>query len=400
MRGSRSALHPAHRTGAAAWTLLATLTLLLILLVAGCASASGNRGPLPAAAPSAQPTTATNATSGADGMLHVQGARIVDGGGREIVLRGAMIPTSLAYFNRYAKGQDPTQILNAATFTAMANWQMNAVRINISYWIYQVNPTLYLSQLDRAVAAAHRAGLYVILDYHDDKQSGDQSADGVMHATTVTFWRIIASHYQSDPMMLFDPMNEPKYSDWQTWLKGDGAGVIGYQQIIAAIRGVGAKQIIVLEPGHGCACGYSTWQGVDHYLPSDPNIIFSQHDYAEVVSGNPRTWDAAWEPVLGRYPIYYGEWAVLPHANYPIFCQGLTSDNADTVTNTFLDYLQARHANWTAWDFNPSNLVQSFTGYEPTTFQAGAPWSCEDSSAAQAGMGLDIKQFLATHPAP
>lgn len=393
-------LRQTHRAWAPACTRLLPLLLLVMLMavVAGCASASGRPSSLATAGATAAGAQPTAASGGAGAMLHVQGARIVDAAGREVVLRGAMIPTSLAYINRYAKGQDPTQILNAATFTAMASWHMNAVRINISYWIYQVNPTLYLSQLDRAVAAAHAAGLYVILDYHDDKQSGDQSADGVMHATTVTFWQIIASHYKSDSMMLFDPMNEPKYSDWQTWLNGDGAGIVGYQQIIAAIRGVGANQIIVLEPGHGCNCGSSIWQGVDRYLPGDPNVIFSQHDYAEVVSGNPQAWDAAWGPILGRYPIYYGEWAVLPHANYPIFCRGLTSDNADTVTNTFLAYLQARHANWTAWDFNPSNLVQSFTGYEPTTFQSGAPWSCEDSSAAQAGMGLDIKQFLAAHP--
>ena len=396
MRATGSDLRMARRVTVALGALL-----VAVILVTGCGSATAGRVSLP---PTPRPTLGASSagalTPTSSGMPQVRGAEIVDSSGNTLLLRGAMIPTSLAYINRWAKGQDPTQTLDAATFTAMAGWHMNVVRINISYWIYLLNPTLYMSQLDRAVAAAHAAGLYVILDYHDDKQSGDQNADGVMHATTLTFWRIIASHYKADPMMLFDPMNEPKYADWQTWLNGNGAGVVGYQQIIAAIRGVGAKQIIVLEPGHGCACGYSTWQGVDHYLPSDPNIIFSQHDYAEVVSGNPRTWDAAWEPVLGRYPIYYGEWAVLPHANYPIFCQGLTSDNADTVTNTFLDYLQARHANWTAWDFNPSNLVQSFTGYEPTTFQAGAPWSCEDSSAAQAGMGLDIKQFLATHPAP
>ena len=394
MRATGSDLRMARRV-----TLALGALLVAVILVTGCGSATAGRVSLP---PTPRPTLGASSagalTPTSSGMPQVRGAEIVDSSGNTLLLRGAMIPTSLAYINRWAKGQDPTQTLDAATFTAMAGWHMNVVRINISYWIYLLNPTLYMSQLDRAVAAAHAAGLYVILDYHDDKQSGDQNADGVMHATTLTFWRIIASHYKADPMMLFDPMNEPKYADWQTWLNGNGAGVVGYQQIIAAIRATGARQIIVLEPGHGCNCGSSAWQGVEQYLPSDPNIIFSQHDYAEVVAGNPRTWDAAWGPILGRYPIYYGEWAVLPHANYPVFCKGLTSDNADTVTNTFLNYLQARHANWTAWDFNPSNLVQSFSGYAPTTFQSGAPWSCEDPSAAQAGMGLTIKQFLAAHP--
>lgn len=374
-------------------------TLLLALLVAGCASSSGIRTAHPSGTPTSIASPSGPLVPTSDGMPQVRGVYIVDGTGHDVLLHGAMIPTSFAYINRWRNGQDPTQILDSATFAAMASWHMNAVRINISYWIYLLNPSLYMSRLDQAVAAAHAAGLYVILDYHDDSQSGNPAPDGVMHAETVTFWKIIASHYKTDTMMLFDPINEPKYTDWQTWRNGNESGVVGYQQVIAAIRAAGAPQIIVLEPGHGCAsCSRPSWVGVEPYLPADPNIIFSQHDYAEVVSGNPQLWDAAWGPILGHYPIYYGEWAVLPHADHPTFCKGLTSSNADAVTNAFLSYLDSRHANWTAWWFGPSNLVQSFTTFLPTTFQTGAPWSCETPSAAQAGMGLDVKQFLSAHP--
>lgn len=390
MRTPASKSHPAWRLSAA----LGVIAIVALLVMACNGGAVQQRGatPTPWASPSG-PAVPTN-----NGMPQVRGAQIVDGSGHDLLLRGAMIPTAFAYINRWQNGQDPTQALSAQTFSAMASWHMNAVRINISYWIYGLAPTLYLSRLDQAVSAAHAAGLYVILDYHDDKQSGDPNADGVMHSDSLNFWKIIASHYKSDKMMLFDPINEPKYADWQTWLNGNGSNIVGYQQVIATIRGTGAEQIIVLEPGRGCNCGRSTWSGIEQFLPSDRNIIFSLHDYAEVVAGNPQTWDAAWGPILGRYPIYYGEWAVLPHADHPVFCKGLTSTNADAVTNSFLNYVQARHANWTAWDFNPSNLIQSFASYEPTTFQSGAPWSCEDPSAAQAGMGQDIKAFLAAHP--
>ncbi len=388
----RTSCHP-DRMG---WRLRATLSaaLLLALLVAGCGVGagkisvrrSGTSTPTAAASGSPPPTGL--------GMLHTQGTQVVDSAGHVLLLRGAMIPTSFAYINRWQKGQDPTQILSSVTFEAMASWHMNAVRINISYWIYQLNPTLYMSRLDQAVRAANASGLYVILDYHDDHQSGNPSPDGLMHTESVTFWKIIAAHYAANPMMLFDPINEPKYADWQTWLNGDGSGVVGYQQMIAAIRATGAQQIIVVEPGQGCGCGHSTWQGIGSYLPSDPSIMYSMHDYAEVVRGSPSIWDAGWGPILGHYPIYYGEWAVLPHADHPVFCAGLTSSNADAVTNAFLTYMQSRQANWTAWDFAPYNLIQSFASYAPTTFQSGAPWSCEDPSAAQAGMGMDVMQYL------
>lgn len=385
--------------GACAMT---ALSLLALLVVAGCGAAStapnGRQtpGPRPSASPPVSaPTTQPSPLS----ALHAQGAQLVDAAGHNVTLRGAMIESSFAYIKSWQQGQDPTQILTPATFATMASWHMNIVRLNISYWVYLQNPNLFMSRLDEVVAAAHAAGLYVTLDYHDDKQSGDTAPDAMMRTETVTFWKIIASHYRADPMMLFDPMNEPNYPNWEEWANGNGADVVGYRQVVAAIRSVGAQQMIVLEPGHACSsCAHASWEGVSQYLPNDPNLVFSLHVYNTIISGNPQEWDATWGPTLGHYPIYYGEWGVLPHADHPALCQGLTSANADAVTNSFLAYTQARGANWTAWDFTPINLIQNFSAFTPTTFQAGAPWACEDSSAAQAGMGADVRAFLAAHP--
>jgi hypothetical protein len=127
-------------------------------------------------------------------------------------------------------------------------------------------------------------------------------------------------------------------------------------------------------------------------------MMFSSHIYGGIISGNPTSWDAEWGTILGRFPIIYGEWAVLPHSYQAAQCSGLTSANADAVTNAFLSYLDARHANWIAWDFRETNLIQDLTTFAPTTFQSGAPWTCGDAVAAQAGMGSDVKQFLVAHP--
>lgn len=395
--GHRTGHQVGHRISSYGHSLtVASALLVLIVLLAGCAGVSSvPLNVVPSTTPSQTPGNATPDTT--NGPLRVQGAQIVDDKGHPVVLRGAMIPTSLAYIKRWQQGQDPTTTLSPATFAAMASWHMNTVRINISYYIYQLDPTTYMSKLDQAVHDAHAAGLYVVLDYHDDKQSGDPNADGLMHQDALTFWTLIASHYANDHMMLFDPINEPKYTGWQTWLNGDGASVVGYQQVITAIRAAGAKQIIVLEPGHGCSCGHGGWSGVDSYLPKDPNVIFSLHVYSTVITGTPSSWDADWGPILGHHPAYYGEWAVLPYSDTPAQCKGLTAANASTVTTAFLNYLQARQINWTAWAFTPTHLIQDLKTYTPTTFSAGGNWSCEATSAQQAGMGSDVKQFLATH---
>jgi aryl-phospho-beta-D-glucosidase BglC (GH1 family) len=86
------------------------------------------------------------------------------------------------------------------------DWHMNALRLPISNWIYATDATHYLNLLDRVVQQANQAGLYVILDLHDDSQSGSPYGTGASVPKTerVAFWRIIASRYRSYPLVLFD----------------------------------------------------------------------------------------------------------------------------------------------------------------------------------------------------
>lgn len=329
-----------------------------------------------------------------NGMLHVQGSQLIDNSGRPVMLRGAMIETSFAYISRWNKGENPLDILNSNTFNAMRSWNMNALRMNISEWIYNLNPSDYMSKLDTAVAQANQAGLYVIIDFHDDTQSGSPHGDSMMHTETLNWWKMIASHFKANAMMLFDLENEPHYPDWQEWAHGNGSTIVGFLDVIAAIRSTGAQQTIVIEPGKagGNNPEDAGWATFDLSLLTDPNVMPSKHEYQNVISGNPQTWDRSWGPFPGKYPLFYGEWAVLANARIPVHCAGLTSSNADQITNTFLNYLNQRQANWTYWDFEPYRLIQDYTTFTPTNFQTGSPWSCPDGT--HAGAGQDIKNYL------
>ncbi len=76
------------------------------------------------------------------------------------------------------------------------------------------------------------------------------------------------------------------------------------------------------------------------------------------------------------------------------FILRMTSENADSLLNAFLTYLGQRQASWTAWDFLPHNLIEDTTDFKPTSFATGAPWVCGSPSAAQAGMGIDVQNYL------
>jgi hypothetical protein len=66
------------------------------------------------------------------------------------------------------------------------------------------------------------------------------------------------------------------------------------------------------------------------------------------------------------------------------------------ITLAFLNYLEQRNASWTAWDFRASNLIKDTTSFTPTSFAVGASWICGAPSAAQAGMGKDVQDYLHT----
>jgi aryl-phospho-beta-D-glucosidase BglC (GH1 family) len=322
-----------------------------------------------------------------------------------------MLESSFAYINQWAQGKRPSDNLNQATYDSMRSWKMNTLRTNISQWVQRQHTTEFLQQLDTIVAQATASKLYVILDFHDDCQSGSPYCDGMMRSESLAWWKQIATRYKNNNHVMYDAYNEPHYPNWDLWLNGgtvNGVAVVGFKAMIDAIRSTGSKQIIVVEPGSASGGGSQGggWNGYTDKL-TDPNLMYSKHIYAGITSaqianpkGYEKTWDGEWGSILGKHPMYYGEWAVNPHPQdtQSNQCKGLTSTNADQITRNFLKYLQARDASWTAWDFRPYELLKSSApDFTSTTFNVGTNWSCGEAAAKQAGMGADVKQFLLKH---
>src|SRR6266550_3218558 len=322
--------------------------------------------------------------------------------GHPFTLRGAQIESPFNYIKNWESGKRPSIMLNSTVFNVMVHdWKMNVLRLPISNWIYAKDTTDYMSQLDQVVQEANTAGLYVVLDLHDNVKSGSPYGDtaDMPKAENISFWQAIATHYKTNPMVMFDLYNEPKATNWQTWLHGggtiNGAKIVGFQDLVDAIRSAGAKQIIVVEPGSagGGPAEAGGWSTIGDNTIKDPNIVYSLHVYRDI-SLSPNQQDAKWGPILGHYPIYYGEWAFLPNSLVRVQCRGVSHDQADGVVNNFLSYMESRHASWTAWSFTSHYLIQDWSTYAPTTLDV--PWNCGDPSV-DAGMGTLVKQYLTSH---
>jgi hypothetical protein len=290
---------------------------------------------------------------------------------------------------------------------------MNVLRLPISNWIYAKYPTDYLAKLDQVVQEANAAGLYVVLDLHDNAKAGaPYPKEGTIpKVEDVSFWNVIAAHYKDNPMIMFDLYNEPQDPNWQTWLHGGGqiggATSVGFQDLVNAVRSTGARQIIVVEPGSSGKGKYGSngqdpataaqeggWVTLGNIRINDANVIYSLHVY-QGVKDSPVAQDAKWGPILNHFPLYYGEWAFLPNANGASHCQGISHDQAPTDVENFLNYAASRDASWSAWDFAPPHLIEDDTTFTPTSLTV--PWTCGDTNNTAAGMGSIIKNYLMTH---
>lgn len=339
------------------------------------------------------------------GFPTVSGTQIIDASGNPLVLRGTQVETSFMYAGSWkGKKNNVTSKLNPTVFNQMTtNWHMNTLRLSISNWIYASDPVNYLNLLDQVVQEANQAGLYVILNLHDDQKSGSPYGTGaaVPKPETVDFWKTIAAHYASNSMVMFEPFNEPAYPDANTWLNGGGTvtgstgkstTIVGMQALVDAIRATGAPQIIVIG---GVATAITGNQFIQ-----DPNIIYTRHVYQQVASGNPTIWDALWGPLKGQYPLDFGEWALLPNTNLASRCKGATMANADQLVTNFMNYMDQNAISWTAWQFDTYYLIQDHTSFTPTRLDdPNNPWVCP-APTSTAGMGTVVQQHLLSLPTP
>jgi len=338
--------------------------------------------------------------------VRVVANRLVDGAGAAVSLRGVNVSgTEFACI----QGGTPTSrgwsiyggqpLDQPATFSAIAGWHANAVRVplNEDCWlgINGVNPAYgganYRNAIQTEINAIHGAGLYAILDLHWTSPGnwaayGQQSMADADHSPT--FWAQVATAYKNDPAVIFDLFNEPFFyyiaaggpDQWACWHTGctqttvvtagqvgpDGATTgytssytwqsAGMQQLLDAVRGTGATQPIVVN-GVDWSNDLSGW--LSHPL-TDPaqQLLAGWHSYPGQPCAVSSCWTNTIAPIARSFPVLVGE-------------TGDSSAGTQTYLPTFLPWADTNGINYLAWTWNPwgnpdNVLVQDWIG-TPTT---------------------------------
>jgi aryl-phospho-beta-D-glucosidase BglC (GH1 family) len=147
-------------------------------------------------------------------------------------------------------------------FQNIASLGFNAIRLHMNYIMFEDdgNPGVYKEDgwhwLDRCIALAKDAGLYLLLDMHapqggyqSDKPQGFTAfwdGSGALPNTSnqdrlIDLWGAIANRYKHEPTVLgYDLINEPRPNTSEEWY-------LFAEQIIAEIRTYDNNHLIVVE---------------------------------------------------------------------------------------------------------------------------------------------------------
>jgi endoglucanase len=259
--------------------------------------------------------------------VRVNGNHLVDASGNTLQLRGVsrsgteyMCATSNAFFDGPSSNR---------SIAAMRRWKMNTVRVplNEDCWLginrvpAAFGGLAYQAVIENYVARLHAAGFYVVIDMHTAAPDGVQSLDidpmaDADHA--IDFWHSVATAFKADPAVLFDAYNEPNPPvDWPCLLHGctipagnNGAPhpaytATGMQQLVDAIRSVGATQPIMIA-GVNYSNDISRWL---EFEPNDPlhQLAASEHNYGPHFSPCVGACQAALAAVASQVPVIAGE---------------------------------------------------------------------------------------------
>jgi hypothetical protein len=344
--------------------------------------------------------------------LHVSGNHLVNSAGQTVTLWG--VNRSGGEYSCIPHGS-PTSVpssvfdgpVDGTATAAIASWAgVNAVRVplNEDCWLARSNVPAafaganYISAVQTYVSTLHSHGLVAILDlhwtdglYNNMLSACTSSADPVQAvcqkpmpdaASAVPFWQGVASTFKGDLSTIFDLFNEP-FPDfflgsgapsWTCWRDGGSAcgnllrdtsgnnvPVAGMQQLVNAVRGTGAANVIILG-GLAFSNDLSMWT---QFKPADSagNLAASWHSYNFNTCSNSSCWQTNIAPVAAGSPVIAGE----------IGENDCNHSYIDGVMS-FLDGVHQSYLGW-AWnaDFNCSSGPGLITAYDgtPTAFGAG-----------------------------
>lgn len=263
------------------------------------------------------PESQTAPSHRAAGFVHRDGADIVDGDGRPLLLRGVGLGNWLlpeGYMWRFGPGAESPREIEAlverllgaeaaaafwnrfrdqyvgeADIAAIAGFGFDHVRLPINARVVQDDRGQPIEAgyalIDRLIEWCRQHGLWVLLDLHGAPggQTGTNIDDSPSNRPelfmepryrehTIELWRELARRYRDAQTVLgYDLLNEPLPNEWQHRYADDLVAL--YRDLTTAIREIDGNHLIMYEGSHW-ATNWSIFTEV-----WDENSVLQFHKY-------------------------------------------------------------------------------------------------------------------------
>lgn len=297
------------------------------------------------------------------GWLNVQGNKIVNDQGQQVILKGVNIadPEHLNTKSNERPGISARIIANAATET----YHAQVVRLpilpgNPSYptegFFGPINgrEIYFKKHIEPLVNELTSKGIYVIIDLHyiSDYQN--------LFPQVKEFWTFMAPKFNNNPYVIYEIFNEPILPDnWTTW-KNTIA-----QPATDLIRAIAPNNLILV----GGPYWSSHMAGAATNPVTGKNIVYVAHVYS---NQSLATWEKQYTPVINKYPLFVTEWG---------FEQGGTEGGTLIYGQQFESWMRSKNLSWTVWSFDIL--------WGPRMFNSD--WTLKNGPA---GMGTFIRELL------
>lgn len=292
--------------------------------------------------------------------LHVDGNRIKDPSGNDVILRGVCTADPKRLDTTASdRAKNAEQVIDLAT-DPNRGWYSRVIHLPVhpadigghragesptpvAFSRDQLNRYLE-NHLDGAVERCRRNGVYCIVDYHRHRQNNWTDPD--LDEEVRLFWDTVAPRYADRSHVLYEMFKEPAkpgFGDmeeiWSTYRETA-------QPWVDLIRKHAPKNLVLI--------GSPRWsqfpQGATRYGEFEgENLVYTLTVYpSHVWLGERIEVDEFTESAWKEIPLFVTEWGYEPDADRALY-RGTTDGYGEMMR----EWLSDRPIHWTAWCFDP-----------------------------------------------
>lgn len=246
--------------------------------------------------------------------FHVEGNKIVDELGKEVVFRGLDMVTTTYLLKMDQKGQGLVA-WNDDIFREMSVWGSKITRIQIPPEEWKEDRANAIKLINQTIEWSKKYNMYIYLEYNvagfPPTLNYDKESKSATKQDFIGFWDEISKKYKDEKTVAFyEIMNEPTYSsneskldnaslkkDWLLWKEFA-------EEIIDVIRKNDPDSVIIVG---GLVWGYDISFALEYPIERE-NIVYGTHPYPW--RSEYKSWDKAFGNIKNKYPVFATEFTV------------------------------------------------------------------------------------------